>query len=58
MLTDRAQMKQERARDAVKAMLAVREKVEAGQVGDGQEADAMATRVVIAALGQDMSGPP
>lgn len=49
-LTDRAQMRQKKARDAVAAMLRVRERVEKGEVTDEHEADALATRTVMAAL--------
>jgi hypothetical protein len=55
-LTDREQMRQKKARDAVTAMLRVREKVESGEVTDAHEADALATRTVMAALQGGGSG--
>ena len=56
LLTDRKMVKEERFRNAMKGLLQIREKVEAGDVddsgeGEGSEADAMATRTVLAALG-------
>jgi hypothetical protein len=51
MLTDRKMVKEARFRNAVKSLLAVREQVERGQVSEGNDADAMATRSVLAALG-------
>ena len=51
VLTDRATMREPRARRAVGAMLGLRERVERGEVAEGHAADALATQVVMAALG-------
>ena len=51
LLTDRSIMKEQKSRDAITGMLYVREEVEKGNVPDEQEADAMATRTVMEALG-------
>lgn len=50
MLTDRKIMGDERSRKAITGMLYVRKQVESGAVTEGQEADAMATKTVLAAL--------
>lgn len=50
MLTDRTIMGDERSRKAITGMLYVRKQVESGAVAEGQEADAMATKTVLAAL--------
>jgi len=50
MLTDRAIMGDERSRKAITGMLYVRKQVEAGAVDEGHDADAMATKTVLAAL--------
>jgi hypothetical protein len=52
MLTDRALMKEQSSRDAITGMLYVREQVECGAVQEGRDADAMATKTVLAALGK------
>lgn len=51
MLTDRKMMGEERCRSALTGLLHVRAKVEAGEVADEHEADGLATRTVLAALG-------
>jgi hypothetical protein len=51
LLTDRKMVGEPRFRQALGAMLTVRDKVEAGQV-EGMEADAMATSGIVAALQQ------
>ena len=51
MVTDREKMREQRYRSAVSALLEVRRRVERGEVKEGEEADAAATRVVIDALG-------
>lgn len=50
MLTDRKIMSDPRSRKAITGMLYVRRQVEAGTVIEGNEADAMATKTVLAAL--------
>jgi hypothetical protein len=50
MLTDRAMVKDGRFQEALGGMLSVREKVDSGQVCEGQEADALATTSVVSAL--------
>jgi hypothetical protein len=50
LLTDRALMRQDKYRSALTALLAVRGRVEAGSVST-EEADAVATRTVLGALG-------
>ena len=50
MLTDRAVMRDERSRKAITGMLYVRKQVETGAVAEGHDADAMATKTVLAAL--------
>lgn len=50
MVTDREKMKDVKYRAAVSALLEVRRRVESGDVKDGEEADAAATRTVIDAL--------
>lgn len=50
LLTDPQLMRDERARKAVTGMLYVREQVECGDVPAGPEADASATKTVLAAL--------
>lgn len=52
MLTDRKLVKEKNFRSAVTGLLHVRRKVERGEVEEGQEADGMATRTVLAALQQ------
>lgn len=51
IVTDRKLVREARFREAVTGLLHVRGKVEAGEVADGNDADAMATRSVLAALG-------
>ena len=51
MLTDRKMMREPRLRSAVTGLLHVRSQVEAGALAEGRDADAMATRSVLAALG-------
>ena len=51
MVTDRKLIKEDKFRNAVKGLLTVRERVEVGDVSDEHEADAMATRTVLAAMG-------
>ena len=50
MVTDREKMKEQKYRDVVGAMIELRHRVESGQVKDGEEADATATRVITDAL--------
>ena len=50
MLTDRTVMRDERSRKAITGMLYVRKQVESGAVTEGRDADAMATKTVLAAL--------
>ena len=50
MVTDREKMKEEKYRSAISAMMEVRRRVEAGDVDEGRDADAAATRTVINAL--------
>ena len=57
MLTDRSMMRSKQHRDAITGMLYVQQQVENGSVSAGQEADAMATRTVLAALGTKESRP-
>ena len=52
MLTDRKVMRDERARNAVTGLLFVHEQVESGVVS-GEEANASATKTVLAALQQE-----
>ena len=52
MLTDRKMLKDARFRQALGGMLKLREQVEAGVVAEGNEADALATQSVVAALQQ------
>lgn len=54
LLTDRSMVREKRFREAVAAMLAVRERVERGEVEGGRDADAMATRAIVAALQQEV----
>lgn len=59
MMTDRQVMREERYRKAITGLLFVREEVERGGVADGPDADAMATRTVMAALtGSDLGAAP
>ena len=51
LITDREKMREPRLRDAVGAMLGLRDRVERGELADGPDADALATQTVIAALG-------
>lgn len=51
MLTDRKLMAEERCRTAITGLLHVRSQVDAGKVTNTRDADAMATRTVLAALG-------
>tara|TARA_B110001452_G_scaffold206666_1_gene176770 strand:- start:162 stop:584 length:423 start_codon:yes stop_codon:yes gene_type:complete len=53
MLTDRDVMGDERSRKAITGMLYVRKQVESGAVTEGHDADAMATKTVLAALQSD-----
>ena len=50
LLTDRKIMREPKHRDAITGMLYIRGEVEKGNVANGHEADAMATRTVIEAL--------
>ena len=50
MVTDREKMKDDKYRAAVSALLEVRRRVERGDVKDGEEADAAATRTIVDAL--------
>ena len=50
LLTDRALVKTTGLRDVVRGFLAVRERVESGEVVEGRDADALATRAVLTAL--------
>ena len=50
-VTDRQLMSQEKYRNAVTAMLRVKEKVERGEVPANHEADGMATSAIVQALG-------
>jgi hypothetical protein len=50
MVTDREKMKEQKYRDVVGAMIELRHRVESGQVKEGTEADATATRVITDAL--------
>lgn len=54
MLTDRKVMRDERSRKAITAMLYIRRQVDAGGVTEGEEADAMATKTVLAALQSEL----
>ena len=58
MLTDREMLGDPRFRNAIKAMLHVRREVEAGRVAEGQEAEGLASRGVLAALQQDVVAGP
>ena len=51
MLTDRKMVSDPRFKGALAGMLHVREKVDRGEVEEGQAADAMATTCVMSALG-------
>lgn len=51
LLTDRKMVRDARFRGAVTGLLHVRSKVENGEVEEGRDADAMATKSVLAALG-------
>lgn len=53
LLTDRKLVRDETFRGVVAGFLQVRERVESGEVPDGHEADALATRGVMAALKPD-----
>ncbi|OUU53267.1 MAG: hypothetical protein CBC12_02830 [Candidatus Puniceispirillum sp. TMED52] len=50
MVTDREKMKEQKYRDVIGAMVELRKRVELGQVKEGEEADATATRVITDAL--------
>lgn len=50
MLTDRTLMREPKYRNTITALLELRSKVEAGEVPEGPEADAFATRTVMASL--------
>lgn len=50
MVTDREKMKEPKYRAAVSALMEVRTRVERGQIKEGEEADAAATRTIIDAL--------
>lgn len=52
MLTDRAFVKDTRFRQAIGAMLTLRERVDSGSLRDGDEADALAMSSIVAALQQ------
>lgn len=54
MLTDRKIMSDKRSRKAITGMLYVRRQVESGAVSEGNDADAMATKTVLAALQSDI----
>ena len=58
MLTCQSLMRDPKSRTVVLAMLDVRQRQESGEVGTEQEADALATRQVMAAMGVDLSGAP
>lgn len=49
-ITDKTLMRDAKARDTIKALLHVRERVERGEITDDKEADATATRVVMSTL--------
>lgn len=51
MLTDRKMVQEPRVRSALTGLIHVRNKVDCGELQDGQDAEAMATRTVLAALG-------
>lgn len=51
LVTDRKVVGEAKFRQAISGLLAMRDRVESGQVSDEKEADAMATRVVMNALG-------
>ena len=51
LATDRAMLRDERFRNAVAALLQVRTLVERGDLAEGQDADALATRSVLSAFG-------
>lgn len=53
LLTDRSIMRDEKSQNAIKAMLEVRTQVEEEKIQDSKEADALATKVVIAALSKE-----
>ena len=53
LLTNRDVMREEKSRKAITGLLYLREQIEAGVITDGKEADAMATKSVVAALGMD-----
>lgn len=55
-VTDRRLMEQEKYRNAVTAMLLVKEKVERGEVAANHEADGMATSAIVKALGTTNTG--
>lgn len=57
-LTDRAILKDPRFRDSFSFMLHVRDKVDAGSVTEGRDADAMATNGVIKILQQSKRPTP
>ena len=50
LVTDRKKMNNEKYRNAIAALLTLRDNIEAGNLSDGQEADATATSVVMQAL--------
>ena len=50
MVTDRKLIREDKFRSAVNSLLHVRAKVERGEVSEGQEADGLATRSVLASL--------
>lgn len=56
LVTDRSLMHEDRFRNALGALLTVRDRVESGQLREGQEADATATSAVMRALGTSMPG--
>lgn len=50
VVTDRTLMADPRYRNAIKSMLHIRDEVARGTVGEGQEADAMATSAIVQSL--------
>lgn len=51
MATDRKMMAEKRIRDALQALLLLRARIESGELAEGRDAEAAATRAVLAALG-------
>lgn len=50
LLTDRTIMCDKKSREVITGMLFIRDEIERGNVAEGEEADAMATRTVITAM--------